>query len=132
MSDRNPAIARSTVVCRPRRGLGFTRRVIPSISPPLGLTPPGYELPPLRGWQIPSISPPLGLTPPGYELPPLRGWQTRARLIRDPWEIATLLSGAEGAEKEGATGGCPCWISQIECATLIGLGPRGACWSVVE
>jgi len=62
MSDRKPAIARSTVVCRPRRGLGFTTRVIPSISrDPLGLTPPGYELPPLRGWVIPSISPPLGV-----------------------------------------------------------------------
>ena len=25
-----------------------------------------------------SISPPLGLTPPGYEPPPLRGWKRRA------------------------------------------------------
>ena len=26
-----------------------------SISPPLGLTPPGYELSPLRGWGVPVI-----------------------------------------------------------------------------
>ncbi len=44
----------------------------------LGLTPPGYEMPPLRGWE--GGKEPrrcfmhLGLTPPGYDMPPLRGW----------------------------------------------------------
>ena len=48
------------------------------LSPPLGaqVNKAGGSL---------SISPPLGLTPPGYELPPLRGWQTsRWVSVADP------------------------------------------------
>ena len=54
--------------------------------PNLGLTPPGFMIPPLRGWEPDpgprvSVNFPanLGLTPPGYTIPPLRGWERRPR-----------------------------------------------------
>jgi hypothetical protein len=52
----------------------------------LGLTPPGYNMPPLRGWEGGDEKRPrsinLGLTPPGYNMPPLRGWNRAFRRLR--------------------------------------------------
>ena len=50
VSDLNTAIVRFPFICRPRWGLRSTKLVgSHSTSPPLGLTPPGYEPRPLRG-----------------------------------------------------------------------------------
>ena len=58
VSDHNRPLVRLAFICRPRLG-AQVKRIGSSLAtaPPLGLAPPGYEIPPLRGWQKPLQDP---------------------------------------------------------------------------